>query len=98
MKRAPVSLLRVSGVRRWVAAVLLAAGALGYPAAWQTDPWIFGVGVLGLAPLQLAVAMIGIVARLARIEPLSGLGWLVDALLIVSAAGALLVTRTISWA
>lgn len=72
--------------------------AVGYPVAWDADPYVFGLTVLGLAPLQVAVAVIGAVVRLARVDPVRGpLTGLVDILLIASAAAALAFLRSISW-
>jgi len=86
-------------VRRWMVAVLLAIVALGYPLAWQADPYIFGFAVLAFVPLQLAVALAGILARITRLDPVGGLRvWLIDGLLIGCAAGALAAARSIAWA
>jgi hypothetical protein len=86
------------GVRRWLAVVLLSI-ALGYPLAWQADPYIFGFAVLAFVPLQLAVALAGILARITKLDPVGGFRvWLIDGLLIGCAAGALTAVRSISWA
>ncbi len=97
MPRPPVTL--ILAVRRWTAATLSALLAVGYPIAWQADPYIFGFAVLAFVPLQLAVALVGIIARIARLDPVGGLRvWLIDGLLIAGAAGALAAVRSISWA
>jgi hypothetical protein len=84
--------------RRRAAAGLLVVGGLGFPVAWSADAYIFGFAVLGLVPLQLAVAGIGVLARLARLERSSVVGWLVDGLLVAVAAAALTAVRSILWA
>jgi hypothetical protein len=98
LPRPPVT--RILAVRRWTAATLSALLAVGCPIAWQADPYIFGFAVLAFVPLQLAVALVGIIARITRLHPVGGLRvWLIDGLLLIAgAAGALAAVRSISWA
>lgn len=97
MPQPPIT--RILAVRRWTAATLPAFLAVGYPIAWRADPYIFGFAVLAFVPLQLAVALVGIIARITRLDPVGGLRvWLIDGLLIAGAAGALAAVRSISWA
>ena len=66
--------------------------------AWSLDPWVFGILVLGLWPLQAGFALSGIAARLTRREPITAIvPWIVDVALIAMAAGSLAFVRTISW-
>ena len=80
----------------------LAVALLSVPAyliAWNLDPWVYGILVLGLWPLQAGLALIGIAARLTRREPKTApVPWLVDLTLLAMAAGSLAFARTISWA
>jgi len=79
----------------------IAVAVLSIPAylvAWNLDPWIYGILVLGLWPIQVGLAAAGIVARLMRRERDALSPWIVDVLLVAMAAGSLAFTRTISWA
>jgi len=79
----------------------IAVAVLSIPAylvAWNLDPWIYGILVLGLWPIQVGLAAAGIVARLMRRERDVLIPWIVHVLLVAMAAGALAFTRTISWA
>ena len=79
----------------------IAVAVLSIPAylvAWNLDPWIYGILVLGLWPIQVGLAAAGIVARLMRRERDVLIPWIVHVLLVAMAAGSLAFTRTISWA
>lgn len=88
---------RLFGVRRTVAVVLLAIGLVAYPIAWSLDPYVWGVTLLLLGPLQIAVAVLGVAARLWRDREDATMSWLVDGLLLAMAAGGYAFARTISW-
>lgn len=95
MSARPGRLLRA---RNFLAAALLALGAIGYPIAWSLDPFIWGVLLIGLGPVQIGVAMLGAVARAGRGDQRGALGWwIIDALLFVMAGSGYLFARTISW-
>ena len=88
----------MTSLRRWIVIVLLLVVGLGYPLAWDADLYMFGIAVLILAPVQFAVAAVGIVARILRRDSFTGmLAWAADALLIAAGAGALAFLRSISW-
>ena len=71
----------------------------GYPLAWWADPYIFGFAVLASVPLQFAVALVGIVVRVTRLDREGGVAdWVIDVLLILCGIGALAAVRSISWA
>ncbi|HYC33445.1 MAG TPA: hypothetical protein VEB59_14250 [Gemmatimonadales bacterium] len=94
----PTLLPRLIVWRRRAAIALLVLIAIAYPIAWDADLYIFGILVLIAAPVQFALAGAGILARLLRLEPITGaLAWAVDAMLIAFAAGALAFLRTVSW-
>ena len=85
---------------RWrIALATLALGVLAYPIAWHADPWVFGIVVLGLGPVQGAVGCLGMVARLTRLDQHIGgpMAWIVDILLVATAVAMFAFVRTISW-
>ena len=85
---------------RWrIALATLALGVLAYPIAWNADPWIFGIVVLGLGPVQGAVGCLGMLARLTRLDQHIGgpMAWIVDILLVATAVAVFAFVRTISW-
>jgi hypothetical protein len=66
---------------RWrIALATLALGVLAYPIAWNADPWVFGIVVLGLGPVQGAVGCLGMLARLTRLDQHIGgpMAWIVE--------------------
>ena len=83
--------------RRRAAAAVLALTAMVYPVAWDADPYIFGIAVLGFVPVQLALAAAGLLARVVGRDPQTLIAWAVDVLLVGAAVGALAFVRTISW-
>jgi hypothetical protein len=90
---------RLLTVRRRAAIAVAALSIPAYLIAWDLDPWIYGILVLGLWPIQVGLAAAGIVARLTRRDKRDALiPWIVDILLVAMAAGSLAFTRTISWA
>ena len=92
------TLERLLTVRRRIAVALLILGLPAYVIAFQLDPWVFGVLLLGLGPTQIAVAALGIVARtIRRGVRASGWEWFVDILLLATAIAAFAFARTISW-
>lgn len=96
MIRAPARLLIL---RERAAASLLLLGAIGYIVAWRLDPWVFGVLLLGLGPVQIGVALLGMICRMTRIDRSTrGFAWVIDVLLLTMAVGAFAFVRTISWA
>ena len=85
--------------RRRAAITVAVLSIPAYLIAWGLDPWIYGILVLGLWPIQVGLAAAGIVARLTRRDQRDALiPWVVDVLLVAMAAGSLAFTRTISWA
>ena len=85
---------------RWrIALATLALGVLAYPIAWNADPWVFGIVVLGLGPVQAAVGCLGMLARLTRLDQHIGgpMAWIVDILLVATAVAMFAFVRTISW-
>ena len=92
-----VKLDQLLRARRRAAGAFLAITAIAYPIAWDADPYIFGIVVLGFLPVQLTLAALGVLARLSRRDPHTGAGWVVDALLVGAAVAALAFLRTISW-
>ena len=85
---------------RWrIALATLALGVLAYPIAWNADPWVFGIVVLGLGPVQGAVGCLGMLARLTRLDQHIGgpMAWVVDILLVATAVAMFAFVRTISW-
>lgn len=85
---------------RWrIALATLALGVLAYPIAWNADPWVFGIVVLGLGPVQGAVGCLGMLARLTRLDQHIGgpMAWIVDILLVATAVAMFAFVRTISW-
>ena len=90
---------RLLTIRRRSAIVVAVSSIPAYLVAWDLDPWVFGILVLGLWPLQAAVALSDVAARLTRHEPIKAfVPWIVDVALIAMAAGSLAFVRTISWA
>lgn len=90
---------RLLAIRRRAAIAIAALSLPAYLIAWDLDPWIYGILVLGLWPIQVGLAAAGIVARLTRRDQRDALiPWVVDVLLVAMAAGSLAFTRTISWA
>jgi hypothetical protein len=90
--------VRLFAVRRWLAVVLLALGVIGYPIGWQLDPYVFGVMLIVLGPLQIGTALVGMLARVAwHDRHRAALAWLVDWLLLGIAIGGYAFARTISW-
>jgi hypothetical protein len=83
--------------RRRAAAAVLALTAIVYPVAWDADPYIFGIAVLGFVPVQLTLAAAGLLARVVGRDPHTLIAWVVDVLLVAAAAAALAFLRTISW-
>ena len=78
-------------------AVLVIAVA-AYLIGWQIDPYVYGFAFLGLAPIQLGLAGIGIIVRLAGLDRRdAALPWAVDVLLLITAAVAAIMVKTISW-
>ena len=92
-----VKLDQLLRARRRAATAFLAIIAIGYPIAWDADPYIFGIVVLGFPPVQLTLGGLGVLARLTRRDPHPAAGWVVDALLVGAAIAALAFLRTISW-
>ena len=93
------TLARLLTFRRRAAIVVAVLSIPAYLIAWNLDPWVYGILVLGLWPIQVGLAALGIIARLMRRDQRDALmPWVVDVLLIVMAAGSLAFTRTISWA
>jgi len=89
---------RVLVLRDRAAAVLLLLGAVGYVAAWEMDPYVFGFLLLGLGPVQIGVALLGIVGRVSRLDQHAGAAaWVIDVLLLTLAGVAFALVRTISW-
>lgn len=89
---------RLLTLRRRIAVVLLLLGLPAYLIAFQLDPWVFGVLLLGLGPTQLAIAAFGILARVIRGHRTgTTLEWTVDLLLLATAVAAFAFARTISW-
>ena len=89
---------RLFSLRRKVAVALLVIGLVGYPIAWSLDPFVWGVMMLILAPMQIAVAVLGIAARLWPDRENAVMSWLVDSLLLAMAIAGYAFARTISWA
>lgn len=90
---------RLLAIRRRAAIAIAALSLPAYLIAWDLDPWIYGILVLGLWPIQVGLAAAGVVARLTRRDQRDALiPWVVDVLLVAMAAGSLAFTRTISWA
>jgi hypothetical protein len=83
--------------RHRAAVGVLVLTALAYPFAWDADPYIFGIAVLGFAPVQIALAVAGMLARLLRRDRHTVRAWSVDVLLVAAAAASLAFLRTISW-
>jgi hypothetical protein len=97
MSAAPLG-VRLFAARRWLAAVLLVLGVVGYPAGFQADPYVFGIMLLALGPLQIGTALVGILARVAWGDRHNtALAWLVDWLLLGTAVAGYAFARTISW-
>ena len=91
-------LARLLTIRRRSAMTVALLSIPAYLIAWNLDPWVYGVLVLGLWPVQAGLALIGITARLTKREPRTALvPWIVDVALIAMAAGSLAFVRTISW-
>ena len=90
---------RLLTIRRRSAIVVALASIPAYLIAWNLDPWVYGILVLGLWPLQAGLALLGVVARLTRREPNNvPLPWVIDVALVAMAAGSIAFVRTISWA
>jgi hypothetical protein len=90
---------RLLTVRRRAAIAVAVLSIPAYLIAWDLDPWIYGILVLGLWPIQVGLAAAGILARATRRDQRDALvSWIVDVLLVAMAAGSLAFTRTISWA
>ena len=88
---------RVFDLRRKVAVALLVISLVGYPTAWSLDPFLWGVMLLTLAPMQIAVAVLGIVGRLWRDPDNTVISWLIDSLLLTLTIVGYAFARTISW-
>lgn len=89
---------RLFSVRRRVAVALLVIGLVGTPIAWSLDPFVWGLFMLIVSPLQIGVAVLGIAARLWRDREHAAMSWVVDVLLLAMAIGGYAFARTISWA
>jgi hypothetical protein len=92
------TLERLLTLRRRLAVALLLLGIPAYIFAFQLDPWVFGVLLLGLGPTQIAIASLGILARIVRRHKTgTTLEWVVDVLLLATAVAGFAFARTISW-
>ena len=92
------TLERLLTLRRRLAVALLLLGIPAYIIAVQLDPWVFGVLLLGLGPSQIAIALLGIFARVIRgTKTGTTLEWVVDVLLLATAVAGFAFARTISW-
>ena len=93
------TLERLLRLRARLAVALLLLGLPAYVIAFRLDPWVFGVLLLGLGPVQMAIAALGILARITRRNRPGTAGELVvDVLLLAMAIAAFAFVRTISWA
>jgi hypothetical protein len=85
-------------LRERAAAVLLLIGAIAYVVAWQIDPYVFGFLLLGLGPVQIGIALLGVLVRMTRLDrSAAAIAWVIDLLLLTMAAVAFGAVRTISW-
>lgn len=82
----------------WLALPVLCVPVLLYVVTWYTEPYLFAFTVVGLAPLQLCVALIGLcVALSGRARSRKRINILYAVALTISAVAAFLVMQSINW-